>query len=162
MSEAQAINHERGVEPDLTAFQQNILAILAEESRDGLAIKREVESYYGSEVNNGRLYPNLDDLVNEGLVDKSDLDKRTNQYGLTEKGRQAILGRAGWILSKHVTDDSRASDVFRADRRIGETSTTIGPDSSQCGTVRSNGSLFGVFSEGEDGHVGGPHNPLSD
>jgi DNA-binding PadR family transcriptional regulator len=68
MSEAQAINHERGVEPDLTTFQHNILAILAEESRDGLAIKRELESYYGSEVNHGRLYPNLDDLVNNAVV----------------------------------------------------------------------------------------------
>lgn len=111
MSEAQAISQEGGIERDLTVFQHNILAILAEEPRYGLAIKRELESYYGSEVNHGRLYPNLDDLVNEGLVDKSELDKRTNQYGLTEKGRQAILNRVGWVLSKYVTDDSRASDV---------------------------------------------------
>jgi DNA-binding PadR family transcriptional regulator len=111
MSEAQAINQEGGIERDLTIFQHNILAILAEESRYGLAIKRELESYYGSEVNHGRLYPNLDDLVNEGLVDKSELDKRTNQYGLTEKGRQTILNRLGWVLSKYVTDDSRAGDV---------------------------------------------------
>lgn len=111
MSEAQAVSKEMGVRRDLTAFQQNILAILAEEPRYGLAIKRELESYYGSEVNHGRLYPNLDDLVNEGLVDKSELDKRTNQYELTEEGQQAVLTRVGWILSKYVTDDSRASDV---------------------------------------------------
>ncbi|ELZ20434.1 PadR family transcriptional regulator [Natrinema limicola JCM 13563] len=34
----------------------------------GLAIKRELEDYYGTEVNHGRLYPNLDELVDLGLV----------------------------------------------------------------------------------------------
>lgn len=53
-----------GEEPtayDLTAFQQNILTVLAEEPQYGLAIKRELENYYDSEVNHGRLYPNLDE-----------------------------------------------------------------------------------------------------
>ncbi len=111
MSEAQAVSKNTGVGRNLTAFQQNILAILAEEPMYGLAIKRELESYYGSEVNHGRLYPNLDDLVGMGLVEKSELDKRTNQYELTEEGRKAVLTRLEWVLSKYVTDDSRASDV---------------------------------------------------
>ncbi len=37
----------------LTAFQQNILIILAEESRYGLAVKEELETYYQDEVNHG-------------------------------------------------------------------------------------------------------------
>jgi len=65
MSEAQSISDGSGKVRDLTAFQQNILAILAEEARYGLAIKRELENYYGTEVNHGRLYPNLDDLVED-------------------------------------------------------------------------------------------------
>jgi len=111
MSEAQSISDGSGKVRDLTAFQQNILAILAEEARYGLAIKRELEDYYGTEVNHGRLYPNLDDLVEDDLVEKSELDKRTNEYELTEAGYKAILDQFEWTLSKFVTDDERADDV---------------------------------------------------
>jgi len=108
MSEAHAVSDETGVVRDLTAFQQNILAILAEEARYGLAIKRELEAYYDAEVNHGRLYPNLDDLVDMGLVEKSELDKRTNQYALTEEGHAAVLEQFRWTVSKYVSDDGRA------------------------------------------------------
>ena len=111
MSEAQTVTDESRAASDLTAFQQNILTILAEEPMYGLAIKRELEAYYGSEVNHGRLYPNLDDLVDDGLVEKSELDKRTNQYELTEDGHEAVLNRMNWVLSKFVTDDDRADSV---------------------------------------------------
>ncbi|WP_313692750.1 PadR family transcriptional regulator [Halorarum halobium] len=111
MSEAQSRSGGADVARDLTAFQQNILVILAEEPMYGLAIKRELESYYDAEVNHGRLYPNLDDLVEMGLVEKSELDKRTNQYALTEEGRLAVLDRIDWVLSKYVTDEERAEDV---------------------------------------------------
>jgi DNA-binding PadR family transcriptional regulator len=77
----------------------------------GLAIKRELESYYGTEVNHGRLYPNLDDLVEMDLVGKSELDKRTNQYELTELGREAVLDQLEWTLSRYVTDESRADEI---------------------------------------------------
>ncbi|MFB6154985.1 MAG: PadR family transcriptional regulator [Haloferacaceae archaeon] len=111
MSEAQTIRESPGIARDLTAFQQNILVILAEEPMYGLAIKRELEAYYGTEVNHGRLYPNLDDLVEMGFVEKSELDKRTNQYELTDDGHEAVIDRLDWMLSKFVTDDSRADEV---------------------------------------------------
>ena len=111
MSEAQTVSDESGVARELTAFQQNILVILSEEAMYGLAIKRDLESYYGSDVNHGRLYPNLDSLVEMGLVEKSELDKRTNQYELTEKGRSAVVDRLRWTLSKFVTNDSRGDEV---------------------------------------------------
>jgi len=111
MSEAQSVSGDPGIGRDLTAFQQNILVILSEEPRYGLAIKRELEAYYDSEVNHGRLYPNLDDLVEMGLVEKSELDKRTNQYELTEKGEEAVLGTLQWIFSRYITDESRADEV---------------------------------------------------
>ena len=111
MSEAQSVSDEATAASDLTAFQQNILTILAEEPMYGLAIKRELEAYYGSEVNHGRLYPNLDDLVELGLVEKSELDKRTNQYELTEAGHDAVLGQLEWVLDRFVTDETRADEV---------------------------------------------------
>jgi DNA-binding PadR family transcriptional regulator len=111
MSEAQTVTDESRAASDLTAFQQNILTILAEEPMYGLAVKRELEAYYGSEVNHGRLYPNLDDLVELGLVEKSELDKRTNQYELTEAGHDVVLGQLEWVLDRFVTDEERADEV---------------------------------------------------
>jgi DNA-binding PadR family transcriptional regulator len=111
MSEAQSVANSPGVAKDLTAFQQNILVILAEEPQYGLAIKRELESYYDDEVNHGRLYPNLDDLVEMELVEKSELDKRTNQYALTETGKEAVLDQLNWEFSKFVTGDERAGEL---------------------------------------------------
>ena len=81
---------------DLTAFQQLILLDVSirerqnGESPHGLAIKEDLEEMYGEEVNHGRLYPNLDTLVEEGLIEKSERDKRTNEYSLTEQGADAI------------------------------------------------------------------------
>lgn len=111
MSEAQTVTDTPGIARELTAFQQNILTILAEKPRYGLAIKRELETYYDSDVNHGRLYPNLDDLVEMGLVEKSELDKRTNQYSLTDEGYDAILNQLGWAFDKIITDGDCAKDL---------------------------------------------------
>ena len=111
MSEAQSVTGTPGIARELTAFQQNILVILGEEPRYGLAIKRELEDYYDDEVNHGRLYPNLDDLVEMGLVEKSELDKRTNQYALTDEGYETVKSQLAWEFSKLVTDEDRAVDL---------------------------------------------------
>ncbi|PSP87354.1 PadR family transcriptional regulator [Halobacteriales archaeon QS_4_69_34] len=111
MSEARSIPDDPGVARDLTAFQGNILAVLSEEAMYGLAIKRELEEYYGSEVNHGRLYPNLDDLVEKGFVQKSERDKRTNDYALTDDGYAAVVDQLGWTLSKFVTSEERAGTI---------------------------------------------------
>jgi DNA-binding PadR family transcriptional regulator len=109
MSEAQPVDVAKA--RDLTAFQRRILTILAEEPMYGLAIKRELEAYYDDEVNHGRLYPNLDDLVDMGFVAKSELDKRTNQYELTDAGYAAVLDQLTWALERIVTDEDRAAEV---------------------------------------------------
>jgi DNA-binding PadR family transcriptional regulator len=111
MSEAQSVPQTPEVAPELTAFQQTILTVLAEEARYGLAIKRELENYYGTDVNHGRLYPNLDDLVQDGLVEKSELDKRTNEYALTDAGYEALLADIEWTVSKLSTDEDRQADL---------------------------------------------------
>ena len=87
---------QRSETRELTAFQRDILAVLAEEPMYGLAIKRELESYYDSDVNHGRLYPNLDTLVDKGLVEKGQRDRRTNFYSLTRRGRREIEARREW------------------------------------------------------------------
>jgi PadR family transcriptional regulator, regulatory protein PadR len=82
---------------DLTAFQRDLLYVIAGLGDPyGLAIKEGLEESYDKEVNHGRLYPNLDTLVDMGLVDKGKYDKRTNVYTLTRRGRQEITARREW------------------------------------------------------------------
>ncbi|WP_089828015.1 helix-turn-helix transcriptional regulator [Halogranum amylolyticum] len=81
----------------LTGFQRDILYVISGlEEPYGLAIKDELEKYYEHEVNHGRLYPNLDDLVENDFVQKSALDRRTNSYTLTESGYKALEVRREW------------------------------------------------------------------
>mgnify|MGYP006294419719 FL=1 len=96
---------------DLTAFQQNLLSVLAEEARYGLAIKRELEDYYGEEVNHGRLYPNLDELIEQKKKEKSELDKRTNEYAITKYGLTVLLDHFDWQFSKFQTNQERTEDL---------------------------------------------------
>ncbi|MFB6146994.1 MAG: PadR family transcriptional regulator [Halobacteriaceae archaeon] len=110
MSEAHGTTRAAEIR-DLTAFQKNILVVLSDEPRYGLAIKRELEEYYDKEVNHGRLYPNLDTLVDMGLVEKSERDKRTNEYALTAEGLEAVVDDIEWTLSFFVTDEDRAEQV---------------------------------------------------
>ncbi|MEF8842859.1 MAG: PadR family transcriptional regulator [Haloarculaceae archaeon] len=82
---------------DLTGFQRDLLYTVAGlDEPHGLAIKDELENYYEKEIHHGRLYPNLDTLVEKGLVEKGDKDRRTNYYTLTRRGRGEIEDRREW------------------------------------------------------------------
>ncbi len=82
---------------DLTGFQRDLLYVVAGlDEPHGLAIKEELEEYYESKIHHGRLYPNLDTLVEKGLVKKSEKDRRTNEYTVTRRGRQEIDARQAW------------------------------------------------------------------
>ncbi len=82
---------------DLTGFQRDLLVVIAGlDEPHGLAVKEELENYYESEVNHGRLYPNLDELVEKGLVEKGQKDRRTNVYHLTQRGRRELDARQEW------------------------------------------------------------------
>ncbi|ELY99455.1 helix-turn-helix transcriptional regulator [Natrialba asiatica] len=72
---------------DLSGFQRDILETIAGlESAGmdpyGLAIEENLEEYYG-DVPHSRLYQNLNGLIEDGLVERSELDGRTNSYTLT-------------------------------------------------------------------------------
>ena len=82
---------------DLTGFQRDLLyVIVGEEDPHGLAIKEELEKYYEREIHHGRLYPNLDTLVEKGLVEKGQQDRRTNYYTVTRRGHREIEARQEW------------------------------------------------------------------
>ena len=82
---------------DLTGFQRDLLyVVLGKDKPHGLALKDELEQYYESEVHHGRLYPNLDTLVEKGLLEKGQIDRRTNYYQMTQRGRREIEARREW------------------------------------------------------------------
>ena len=82
---------------DLTGFQRDLLYVIAGlEEPHGLAVKEELEEYYEKEIHHGRLYPYLDTLVEKGLVEKGELDRRTNFYTLTQRGRRELEARREW------------------------------------------------------------------
>jgi len=82
---------------DLTAFQRDLLYVVAGlDEPHGLAIKSELDEYYEDDINHGRLYPNLDELVEKGLVEKGEKDKRTNFYSMTRRGGRELEARREW------------------------------------------------------------------
>lgn len=90
---------------DLTGFQRDLMFVIAGlESPNGQEIKQELEGSQNREILHGRLYANLDTLVEEGYVRKGELDGRTNRYGITERGREAIATRFDW-QTEYVTPD---------------------------------------------------------
>jgi len=82
---------------DLTGFQRDLLYVIAgADQPSGQDVKDQIEQYYSLEINHGRLYPNLDTVVNKELVEKGQLDRRTNYYAITDEGEQAIEDRYEW------------------------------------------------------------------
>lgn len=87
---------------DLTAFEGNVLYAVVrlqadDETSYGLAVKSVLEGIYDEEINHGRVYRALDSLAEYGLVKKSSLDKRTNEYKATEVGYDLIRRRASLL-----------------------------------------------------------------
>ena len=96
---------------DLTAFQRDILYVAAGmDEPHGLGIKGELDDYYEGDINHGRLYPNLDDLVEKGLLEKGTHDQRTNSYTLTDEGHQSLQRRREWE-SRYVRDADRVDST---------------------------------------------------
>ena len=87
---------------ELTAFQYTLLQAaddLVEPS--GQDIRRHVNSspFHGSDMNHGRLYPNLDTVVDAGLVEKGEQNDRTNLYTITDDGKDALETRAAYLAN---------------------------------------------------------------
>ncbi|WP_130501508.1 helix-turn-helix transcriptional regulator [Natrinema hispanicum] len=90
---------------ELTAFQRDLLFIIADVGPEkGLGIKDEIAEYYAKEINHGRLYPNLNTLVEMGLVEKGSIDRRTNSYELTTRGTQLLTDRLEWQANQFDVD----------------------------------------------------------
>lgn len=93
---------------DLNAFQRDLLfAVAGNGGAKGLALKDAMEAYGYLSVTHGRLYQNLDALVEKGLVKKGEQDGRTNAYSVTERGDRELQDRRAWEaeqLQRRITE----------------------------------------------------------
>jgi len=86
---------------ELTGFQQGMFyCVAALDEPSGLEIGSELAEYSPTEVNHGRLYPNLNDLIDKGLLSKDKKDGRTNLYTLTPLAIELIEERQQWESDK--------------------------------------------------------------
>jgi len=87
---------------ELTGFQRDLLVTIdsIDEEPSGQHILSEIQPRYDTEITAGRLYPNLDQLVDEGLVERGEIDRRTNSYTLTDKGRDRLEEYAEFVAGE--------------------------------------------------------------
>jgi|GEM_PF-407321 len=102
---------------NLTGFQRDLLAILvarvnAGAETSGQRIKEDLEARGYPDINHGRLYPNLDDLADRGLIEKqrAAYDERTNAYRPSESGRELIEQYAAALASDVGLDTKETND----------------------------------------------------
>lgn len=81
----------------MTSFQRDILWVLGGLKRpNGTDIKSALEEYMEPPIHHGRLYPNLDELHERGLITKGPKNDRSNEYELTEAGWEELRARRRW------------------------------------------------------------------
>jgi len=107
---------------DLTGFQRDLLYVIAgADQPSGQDVKSEVETYYNSEINHGRLYPNLDTLVNKDLVEKgSSIDELTTTRSVIAADKRSSSAGSGnnSISTAGPTPTSPALSTPIAERHV--------------------------------------------
>lgn len=73
-----------------------LYVIAGEDGPKGVDVKELLDQYYEQDVDHGQLYPNLDELVEKGLIEKGKIDDRTNEYSLTKRGKRELAARRDW------------------------------------------------------------------
>lgn len=91
-----------GLSDELTRFQIDLLVAAARlgDGASGQDLKRRIlDAWNAGEaaINHGRLYSNLDTLVERGLLRRGTLDRRTNEYRITDTGRAVLTDRRTWL-----------------------------------------------------------------
>jgi DNA-binding PadR family transcriptional regulator len=82
---------------DLPGYRRDILLALAHSGpANGHRIMDVLSALRGEEITDGGFYPNLNALVDEGLIEKHEQkhNKRSNEYALSERGRETIREHA--------------------------------------------------------------------
>ncbi len=98
---------------DLTSAQRDLLYIVnGLNTPSGLEIKKEYQPHYPRDLTHGRLYPNLDTLVDKGLIRKLGAG-RQNKYEITDRGCRELETRRDWQKAhiQHLDPPESESDT---------------------------------------------------
>lgn len=85
---------------ELTGFQRDLLVVIArldEQRPHGKEIKHELSNDYADEINSGRLYQNLRELISQELVVTRPIDGRTKAYYLSDRGHEWLKIYQEWV-----------------------------------------------------------------
>lgn len=85
---------------ELTGFQRDLLVVIArldEQRPHGKEIKHELSDDYADEINSGRLYQNLRELISQELVVTRPIDGRTKAYYLSDRGHEWLEIYQEWV-----------------------------------------------------------------
>lgn len=78
---------------ELNIKQEDILIIIGKEpNRPSTEVKEELSEYYERDIQKGLFYPNVDVLVEKGLV-REETDNRKpeeREYSITQRGRELL------------------------------------------------------------------------
>jgi DNA-binding PadR family transcriptional regulator len=83
--------------PELSGFRRDILLILARsEPTNGRGLLDDLSTLRDEDIGDARLYPNLNALVDKGLVEKRENyhDDRSHEFRLADAGRYALRDHA--------------------------------------------------------------------
>jgi len=95
---------------ELSGIQRDLLFVTAgSDGANGQQIKDDLEASQGRDVLPGRLYTNLDKLVENGLVDKRQWDGRTNVYDVTDEGVEKLRRLREW-QARHIEERGELSN----------------------------------------------------
>ena len=97
---------------ELSGFRRDLLIVIGGlDTPKGLEIKTELEQYYDDTIHHGRLYPNLDTLTEQGLVEKIAVNNRSNGYNLTDLGEAHIQARRKWETDRTSSPDAETANI---------------------------------------------------
>ena len=97
---------------ELSGFRRDLLIVIGGlDTPKGLEIKTELEQYYDDTIHHGRLYPNLDTLTEQGLVEKIAVNNRSNGYNLTNLGEAHIQARRQWETDRTSSPDTETANI---------------------------------------------------
>lgn len=104
---------------DINKWQTTILAAAAAaDDQNGQDIARRIEQAHGVDVSNGRLYPNLDALVDAGLLTQRTDGGRANRHNVTDRGMRELEARLDYLL-RHADANPRYDLAARTDPEAG-------------------------------------------
>lgn len=90
---------------ELTAFQRDVLfAVASLDGPNGQDIRANLGNTQDRTVRSGHIYLNLEELVDQGLIEKRAKNGRSNRYSLTADGEQWLENRLEWEQT-HVNFD---------------------------------------------------------